>query len=621
MLNKYPLWKNLLLVVILVFGFIYAAPNMYVEDPSVQISPPTGTKIDAAFVNKAQSILQSANLSFKSIQPQDKELLIRFFSTDTQLQARDVLKTSLGEDYTVAVNLASSTPNWLSRLGAQPMKLGLDLRGGVQFTLEVDIDSIVKQRLEALSKNMSDALRTAGIRYAAVIQQKNGVLLGFRDTDNQANALALIKRQFPELDNVVQNQGDRYQIISTWTEKGLNDMRQSAIDKTMTTLRNRVNELGVAEPVVQQQGTNRIVVELPGIQDTARAQQVLGGTATLEFRLVDLNHDPRTALSTGIAPAGSKIYMNTFNQQPILLHDQVVLSGNSITDAAASFGDDGRPSVNITLGGGGESYFHRITGQNIGKPLAIVYVETRVTNQMVNGKMTPVPKKVERVISAPIIQTALPSNFEITGLSDAQESRNLALMLRAGALPATIYVVESRTIGPQLGAENIHRGVISIVIGFILAIIFMAIYYGAFGVIADIALTMNLVLLVGVLSLLGMTLTLPGMAGIVLTVGMAVDANVLIFERIREELRNGASPQASIHAGYERALATIIDANVTTLIAALVLFGIGTGPVKGFAVTLSLGLLTSMLTGLMLGRALINAIFGGRSIKHLPIGI
>lgn len=621
MLNKYPLWKNLLLIAILIFGFIYAAPNLYVAEPAVQISPPSGTKVDATLVNKVQQLLQAAKLTYKNIQPEGQEILVRFYDTDTQLKSKDILKASLGDDYTVAVNLASRTPSWLMNLGAQPMKLGLDLRGGVQFTEEVDINSVVRQRLEALTKNISDALRTAGIRYAAVIQQKEGILLGFRDRDYQASAMTLLQRQFPDLQYVEQNQGDRYQVLATWTDKGLNDLRQNAIDKTMTTLRNRVNELGVAEPVVQQQGNNRIVVELPGVQDTARAQQILGGTATLEFRLVDMVHDARTALGTGVTPFGSKLYTNTFNQQPMLLQNQVVLSGNSITDASASFGEDGRPSVNIILGGGGESFFHRITGQNVGKPLAIVYVETRMQTQMVDGKMQMVPKRMERIISAPIIQTALPSNFEITGLSDAQESRNLSLMLRSGALPAPIYVVESRTIGPQLGAENIHRGVISIIIGFILAIVFMAIYYRVFGLIADIALAMNLVLLVGVLSLLGMTLTLPGMAGIVLTVGMAVDANVLIFERIREELRNGASPQASIHAGYERALATIIDANVTTLIAALVLFGIGTGPVKGFAVTLTFGLLTSMLTGLMLGRALINALFGGRALKGLPIGI
>jgi len=621
MLNKYPVWKNILLVGILLLAVVYAAPNFYGDDPAVQISPPTGVKIDAALQDKVQKVLQADNLPPKALQSDGQELLIRFKDTDTQLKAKDVLKTLLGDDFTVAINLAPATPPWLMSLSAAPMKLGLDLRGGVYFALQVDVDAVVNQRLQGMVKNMSDAMRTADIRYAAVIQQKQGVLLGFRDPTNQANALALLQRQFPEMQFAQQNQGDRYQLIATWTPQGLSDLRQHTIEQFMTTLRNRVNELGVAEPVVQQQGADRIAVDLPGVQDTARAQQVLGGTSTLEFRLVDLINDPRTAAATGRVPPGSKLYKNTYTQQPMLLQDQIVLAGSSITNANASFGEDGRPSVNITLGGGGESYFHRVTGQNVGKPLAIVMVDTSMQSQVVNGQTVIIPKKVERVISSPIIQSALPSSFEITGLSDAQEARNLALMLRSGVLPAPSFIVEERTIGPQLGAENIHMGKISIAVGFILAVIFMALYYQVFGLIADLSLAVNLVLLVAVLSLTGMTLTLPGMAGIVLTLGLAVDANVLIFERIREELRNGMSPQASIHAGYERALATIIDANVTSLIAALVLFGIGTGPVKGFAVTLTLGLLTSMVTCLLYGRAMVNYFFGGKTLKKLPIGM
>lgn len=619
LLNKYPLWKNILIVIILIAGIIYAAPNLYGEDPAVQISGSATTPINSSTIQLVQSALQSAAITSKSIQQTGPELLVRFFNTDSQLKAKDVIKAALGDDYTVAINLAPSTPKWLTALNAQPMRLGLDLRGGVHFALEVDMSDLIAQRMQGLVKNMSDALRQANIRYAAILQQQNQIVLGFRDQDTQASAFALLKRQFPELQFVQQNSGDRYQLFAAWSPDGLNDLRQHAIDQTMTTLRNRVNELGVAEPVVQQQGPDRIAVDLPGVQDTARAQQILGGTATLEFRLVDIQHDPVIAATNRTIPPGSKLYM--FEDRPVLLQDQVILTGNSITDASASFGEDGRPSVNISLGGGGEAYFHRITGENVGKPLAIVYVETRMQSQLIDGKVVNTPKKVERVISVATIQSALPSNFEITGLTDPQESRDLSLQLRAGALPALTYVVEERTIGPQLGAENIHMGFISIVAGFILAVIFMAVYYRVFGLIADLALAFNLILLVAVLSLLGMTLTLPGMAGIVLTVGMAVDANVLIFERIREELRNGVPPQASIHAGYERALATIIDANVTTLIAALVLFGIGTGPVKGFAVTLSFGLLTSMLTGLMFTRAMVNMAFGGRQIKHLPIGI
>lgn len=617
-MNKYPLWKNITLALILVIGFIYALPNLFPDNPAVQISPPTGTKIDATLISQVKSVLDIANLHYKSLEQQPRDLLIRFIDTDTELKAKDALKATLGDDYTVSLNIAPATPGWLVALGAAPMKLGLDLRGGVHIALQVDLNAIVAQRMTGMVKNISDTLREADIRYSAVLQQQNQLIVGFRDADDLVKADSLLHRQFPELSFSEQNQAGHLQLIGQWLPQGLNALRQNAIEQTMTTLRNRVNELGVAEAVVQQQGPDRIAVDLPGIQDTARAEQILGGTATLEFRLVDLQHDPRTA-AAGIVPPGSKLY--TFNDQPILLKDQVVLSGNSITNATASFGEDGRPSVNISLGGGGESYFHRITGENIGKPLAIIYVETRMTTQMVAGKKIMVPRKVERVISAPIIQSALPSNFQITGLTDAQEARNLSLLLRAGALPAPTYVVEERTIGPQLGAENIHMGFVSIVVGFLLAVIFMAAYYRIFGLIADLALMMNLILLVALLSLLGMTLTLPGMAGIVLTVGMAVDANVLIFERIREELRNGSSPQASIHAGYERAFATIVDANVATLIAALVLFGIGTGPVKGFAITLSLGLLTSMLTGLVFARAMINALFGGRTLKKLPIGM
>ncbi len=619
MLNKYPLWKNLLLVCILLIGFIYALPNVFGDDPAVQVSPPSGTVINSVMVDKVEGALKTAGLNAKAVQQNGAELLVRFNDTDTQLKAKDAIKTALGDDYTVAINLAPATPAWLTALGAHPMKLGLDLRGGVHFALEVDLDSVVTQRLAGTVKNMGDLLRRENVRYAAIIQQQNQILLGFRDLDTEANALPLLQRQFPELEFTQQNQGGRFQLIASWSQQGLNDLRQRVLEQTMTTLRNRVNELGVAEPVVQQQGANRIAVDLPGVQDTARAQQVLGGTATLEFRLVDTTHDPHVVAAGGTTPPGTKLYQFN-NNQPILLQNQIVLTGNSITDATASIGEDGRPSVNISLGGGGEGYFHRITGENIGKPLAIVYVETKMQSQMVNGKAVMTPKKIERVISAPIIQSALPPNFQITGITDQQEAQYLALMLRSGALPAPIYFVEERTIGPQLGAENIHMGVTSIKVGFVLAVLFMMFYYRVFGLIADVALAINLVLLVAVLSLLGMTLTLPGMAGILVTVGLAVDANVLIFERIREETRNGASPQAAIYAGYDRALATIVDANVTTLIAALVLFGIGTGPLKGFAVTLSFGVLTSMLSAIMYTRAIVNGIYGGKQVKHLPIG-
>lgn len=620
MLNKYPLWKNSLLLVLLILGFIYAAPNLFPEQPAVQISPSTAimhVNLEALQA-RVNALIKAVQISPVSEELNQQTLLLRFNNTDTQLKAKDILSSELGDDYTVAVNLLSSTPRWMQAIGASPMKLGLDLRGGVHFALEVDINNLIAQRMQGLAKNISENLQQARIRYMELTPNEKQLSILFRDTSSLTQAKNLLQQQFPafEFSEVTDN---LKQLIVVWSNQGLNSLRQLAIDQTINTLRNRINELGVAEPIVQQQGSNRILVDLPGVQDIARAQQILGGTATIEFRLVDTLHDPHLAQTNNAAPVGSQLYQ--YENQPVLLNKQVILTGNSITDASTSFDESGRSAVSISLGGGGESYFHQVTGENVGKPLAIVYVETKSTVKVVNGKITHIPRKVERIISIARIQTALPPNFQVTGLTNPQEALNLSLLLRAGALPAPIYVVEQRTIGPQLGAENIHKGIISIVVGFMLAVVFMAIYYGVFGVIADIALALNLVLLVALLSLLGMTLTLPGMAGIVLTVGMAVDANVLIFERIREELRNGVSPQTSIHAGYDRALITIIDANVTTLIVALILFGVGTGSIKGFAVTLTIGLLTSMLTGIMITRALINACYGGRPLKRLPIGI
>ncbi len=620
MLNKYPLWKNSLLLVLLILGFIYAAPNLFPEQPAVQISPSTAimhVNLEA-LQTKVNALIKTVQISPVSEELNQQTLLLRFNNTDTQLKAKDILSSALGDDYTVAVNLLSSTPRWMQAIGASPMKLGLDLRGGVHFALEVDINNLVAQRMQGLAKNISENLQQARIRYLELTPKEKQLSILFRDISSLTKAKSLLQQQFPAFDFAEATDNPK-QLVVVWSNQGLNSLRQLAIDQTINTLRNRINELGVAEPIVQQQGSNRILVDLPGVQDIARAQQILGGTATIEFRLVDTLHDPHLAQTNNAAPMGSQLYQ--YENQPVLLYKQVILTGNSITDASTSFDESGRSAVSISLGGGGESYFHQVTGENVGKPLAIVYVETKSSVKVVNGKITHIPRKVERIISIARIQTALPPNFQVTGLTNPQEALNLSLLLRAGALPAPIYVVEQRTIGPQLGAENIHKGIISIVVGFILAVVFMAVYYGVFGVIADIALALNLVLLVALLSLLGMTLTLPGMAGIVLTVGMAVDANVLIFERIREELRNGVSPQSSIHAGYDRALITIIDANVTTLIVALILFGVGTGSIKGFAVTLTIGLLTSMLTGIMITRALINACYGGRSLKRLPIGI
>lgn len=616
MLNRYPLWKNLLLVFLLFIGLIYAAPNLYGDDPSVQISQSRHTPITDETIRNIELALTNATLPYKSIEKNEHALLIRFPDTDIQLKAKDLLSQKLGENYTVALNLAPTTPGWLEAFHATPMRLGLDLRGGVNFLLNVDAGSVVTQRLEGETRNIGIAFRDAKVRYLQLIRQKdNNILIAFRDEENFKKGYGVLAERFAQL-LLKKNELGKYELTATFSPATLEDIRQNTVEQTMTTLRNRVNELGVAEAVVQQQGTDRISVELPGIQDTARAKEILGGTATLEFRMVDQEHDPRS----GFAPLGSRLY--TYEGRPVLLKNQIILSGSSITDAHAAFGDDGLPSVNIRLGGGGESLFHRITGENIGKLMAIVFVETKTTTQMVNGKPNKITKKSNRVISMATIQSALPNSFQITHLSDPDEAKNLSLLLRAGALPAPIEIIEERTIGPQLGVENIHKGILSVEVGMLLVVLFMIFYYRTFGFIADLALAFNLVLLIALLSILGATLTLPGIAAIVLTLGMAVDANVLIFERIREELRNNNTPQASIHTGYERAFATILDANITTLIVALVLFSIGTGPIKGFAVTLSLGLLTSMLTGIMFTRAMVNGIFGQRrSLKHLPIGI
>lgn len=620
MLNRYPLWKNLLLILFIVLGFIYAEPNLFGEDPSVQVSGVPGIYVSDQVLNQITNTLDNNHLTYKSAAIDKRNILVRFKDTDTQLKASDILKAALGDNYTVALNLAPATPNWLIALGAQPMKLGLDLRGGVHFLLNVDVASVIGHRQEGNITNITSALHDALIRYSDIELGKDNVItLTFRDANNRDAALALINRQFTDLMVNTNNQPNTYQLYAQLSPQALQKVEQYTIDQTMTTLRNRVNELGVSEAVVQQQGVDRVSVDLPGIQDTAHAKEILGGTATLEFHMVDQDHDATNAAASGSSPPGSRLYM--WNNTPILLKDQIILTGNSITDANASFDENGRPSVDINLGGGGESLFSRVTRENIGKLMSVIFVESKIQTQMVNGKVVKTARKNERVISVATIQNALGAHFQITGLSNEQESQNLALLLRAGALPAAIDYEEERTVGPSLGAENIHKGILSVEVGMILVGLFMLLYYRLFGFVADIALALNLVLLVSLLSILGATLTLPGIAGIVLTVGMAVDANVLIFERIREELRAGLTPQASIHAGYDRALVTIVDANVTSLIVAMVLFGIGTDAVKGFAVTLTLGLLTSMFSAIMVTRALINAIYGGRSVKKLSIGI
>lgn len=618
MQNKYPLWKNLMLAALALIGFVYALPNLYSEDPVLQISSQLSDAPEK-LQEQVRALLDAAQIKYRGMTASDAYVNVRFSSTDTQLLARDAIKNGLGSHYTVALNLAPSTPNWLRALRAEPMKQGLDLRGGVHFLLDVDVDSVVHRRYEGLTKNIGQELRESGVRYAGIryIAGK-GIDVRFRTADAQNDALADLEQKISGLE--FHKTKDSFSLIGSLSATELNAIRQNTIEQTMSILRNRVNELGVGEAVVQQQGATRVAVDLPGIQDAARAKQILGGTATLQFHLVDSVNNPEIAKQTGAVPISSKLYM--MNGHPILLKRQVVLSGDSITSAVSSFDQQtASPDVQIQLGGGGESFFTKVTRENIGKRMAIVFVESKTNVKTVNGKTIRTTEREERVISAPVIQNALGNNFQITGLTDSKEASDLSLLLRAGALPAAIYPVEERTVGPTLGKENIQRGMISLEVGMGLILILMIVYYRFFGLVANVALLLNLILLCALLSMIGATLTLPGIAGIVLTVGMAVDANVLIYERIREELRHGLSPQAAIFAGYERAFSTILDANITTLIVGIVLFSVGSGPVRGFAVTLSLGLLTSMLTGVTYTRAIVNACYGRRNVKKLSIGI
>lgn len=620
MQNRYPLWNYILLGIILVLGIVYAIPNLYPENPVIQISPVNSSvSLNQDTELTVVNALKEANIPLQTIGKENSELIAKFANTDYQLKAQDVIKAALGNHYTVALNLAPSTPKWLVAIGATPMKQGLDLRGGIHFLLQVDIDNVMHRHLESMLKNMAQALREAEIRYTSLLVEKNTMVIHFRNVDARDSAYHLLQHNFPDLKIALKKNAHRYFLRITLSSAEKTNVRRNTLEQTMTILRNRVNELGVGEAVVQQQGSSRVSVDLPGMQDAARAKQILGGTATLEFRLADSQHDPFQAEKTG-APLGSKLYY--IEGQPILLKRQVVLNGESITSAVSSFDQQsGSPSVEIQLGGGGESLFTRITRANIGQRMGIVIIEPKTESKLVKGKVVVTTHKEERVISVPVIQSALPSNFQITGLHDREEARNLALLLRAGALPTTIYPVEEKIVGPTLGKENIRHGLISLEVGMGIILLVMIVYYRSFGIIADIALFFNLILLVACLSVIDAILTLPGIAGIVLTIGMAVDTNVLIYERIREELRHGIGPQASIFAGYSRAFATILDANITTFIVAIILFAIGTGPIKGFAITLSIGLLTSMLTGIYLTRAIVNLVYGRRNIKKLSIGI
>ena len=616
-MNQYPAWKYLLIIVLLVVGIFYALPNLYGEDPAVQISAARGGEIGDTIQGLVETRLGDAGLASKAVETTDKRLLIRFNNTEDQLTAADLFKDALGDEYIVALNLAPSTPGWLQAINALPMYLGLDLRGGVHFLMEVDMDAAVQKALERYSSDLRSVLRKAKVRYISIRARDDALLVKFRNAGDREKGMELIHKEYRDL-QLKEVGKDEYIIQITLSDAELRDTRKLALQQNITTLRNRVNELGVAEPIIQQQGDSRVVVQLPGVQDTATAKRILGATATLEYRAVDVQNDVEAARN-GKIPAGSSLYKHR-DGRPYLLKNLIIVTGDQIINARSGFDNNtGSPQVSVTLDGKGARKMLEFTKENVGKPMAVVFIENKSSTRIVDGEAVVTNRKVEEIISVATIRDVFGRQFQTTGLDSPQEAHELALLLRSGALAAPIRIIEERTVGPSLGAENIEQGFQSVVIGFVLVLIFMALYYKAFGLVADLALALNLVFIVALLSLLQATLTMPGIAGIVLTVGMAVDANVLIFERIREELRNGNTPQASIHAGYAKALSTIADANVTTLIAAIVLFSFGTGPIKGFAVTLSLGIITSMFTSIMGTRAVINLIYGGRRLQRLPI--
>ena len=622
-MNRYPSWKYILILIVIIVGILYALPNLYGSSPALQISASSATAEVSELTELQVNIaLDDADIESVSMELGDGRLTIRFADEGTQLRAKDILQTELGRSHVIALNLAPDTPDWLRSLGAEPMFLGLDLRGGVHFLMEVDMEAAVQASEERYVSDIRTLLRENKVRYKTITRNDEGCLLvRYRDEVQKIDGERLIRDNFRDLDVV--DTASKTEIESPETRLILNpdvvkETEKNALQQNITILRKRVNELGVAEPVIQQQGLKRIVVQLPGVQDTARAKEILGATATLEFRLVDDDHSVQDAIN-GPVPAGSRLYDNRDGGK-ILLKKRVMLTGDYIIDAASGIDQQsGGPDVSITLDGKGAKAMSNATRDNVGRRMAVVFIETKTETVEEDGVMVKKKLKIEEVINAATIREQLGKRFHITGIGSTMEARNLALLLRAGALAAPIEIVEERTVGPSLGKDNIAKGFNSVAIGFILVLIFMAIYYRVYGLFADVALTLNLVLIVSLLSLLQATLTLPGIAGIVLTVGMAVDANVLIFERIREEIRNGNSPQASIHAGYEKAFSTIMDANITTLIAALVLFSFGAGPIKGFAVTLSLGIMCSMFTAIMVTRALVNLTYGGRKLDKLRI--
>lgn len=604
-----------MLIAAILIGLLYALPNLYGEDPAVQITGARGTAANEQTLDQVRSLLDKEKIEAKSIALENGAILARFGNPDIQLRAREVLLPALGDQFVVALNLAPATPKWLEAIGGEPMKLGLDLRGGVHFLMEVDMETALGKLQEQNVESLRTLLRDEGIPYSSIRKTDSyGVEIRFRNSDDRSKASDYLTRRNQDL---IFRDGANNSLRAIFTDERLRDARTYAVQQNITILRNRVNQLGVAEPLVQRQGADRIVVELPGIQDTARAKEILGATATLEFRLVNTTVDP-SALETGRIPGDSEVKY-TREGRPTILYKRVILTGDHITDSTSQADEYGQPQVNISLDSAGGSIMSNFTKDNVGKPMATLFVEYKDSGKRDENDRA-VLVKSEEVINVANIQSRLGNSFRITGISNANEARQLSLLLRAGALIAPIQIVEERTIGPTLGLQNITQGLEACLWGLIASVAFMIIYYRKFGVIASTALMANLVLIVGVMSLLpGATLTMPGIAGIVLTLAVAVDANVLINERIKEELRNGRSVQQAIHEGYKGAFSSIIDANLTTLITAVILYAVGTGSIKGFAITTAIGVATSMFTAIVGTRAIVNLLYGGKRVKKLSI--
>ncbi|PKM02638.1 MAG: protein translocase subunit SecD [Gammaproteobacteria bacterium HGW-Gammaproteobacteria-6] len=622
MLNRFPLWKYLLILAVLAIAFIYSAPNLYPDDPAIQVTgASTSQEIGEADLERISEALVDGGIAVKSasLDEQGRGGLVRLERQDDQLPAKDIVRRALGDAYVVALNLAPTTPDWLRNLGASPMKLGLDLSGGVHFLLEVDMDKAIETRLNVSEGEVKSLLRKERVRYRSLPNLKDSVQLGFADEATLDAAQSLIRKEFTDFELTSAERNGQYVLRLTLTEAKLAEIREYSIKQNLTTVRNRVNELGVAEPLVQRQGANRIVVELPGVQDTAEAKRILGKTANLEFRLAADSDASRASTET--------FEFREEGRPPVQLERTLIITGDQVTDAQASYDENGRPQVNIRLDGHGGDLMNRATRNNVGRSMAVIFIEQRPMTRYVRQTVDGVEQEVrvetfqeeKKIISLATIQSPLGSQFRITGLDGQGESSELALLLRAGGLAAPMYFAEERTIGPSLGAENIKLGVQAAMWGFLFVAIFMVLIYKFFGVLATIALLFNMVVLTALMSMLNATLTLPGIAGIVLTMGMAVDANVLIFSRIREEIANGMSIQRAIHEGFDRAFSAIVDGNLTTLLVGGILFAMGTGPIKGFAVTLSIGILTSMFTAIIVTRAMVNLIYGGRDLKKLWI--